>query len=447
MHIIINKPRTSFFLMILLLAGALHVQGQARPEKAHIAQGKTHPLRQLRSVTEIVGYDNLGMYVHETAGIMGLKQKHFLYFIDQKMNMVRSSEIPKTINGNRYSFEQIIQTNNHLYVLGTYMDKKNKESVLMGQPLSMRTLKPAGEPIVITSAHLNLRNEDERAFKVRLSRDNTKILVIAQTKGDHDKGVIIIHVLDSSLKPLWQHSYVTSRDADLFDLENVKVDNHGNVFILGIWSDKKSAITRKNEPNYYYKVIGIMDQGATISTNELRMDGKFLTDMQMEVSDQLKVICLGFYSQEGTVSISGTYYIKLDPRTNEVVSKSHKAFGLDFITQGMGDFQEGRTIKKVEKGKDVQIIQFDLNDLVITRDGAAFLIGEQFFTRLHTSSPTNGAQSSYLSYHYKDIMVVKASASGEIEWITKIVKNQSLPYLDLPLSYSHILVDDQLYLI
>ncbi|MBX9851996.1 MAG: hypothetical protein K2X86_09580 [Cytophagaceae bacterium] len=84
--------------------------------------------------------------------------------------------------------------------------------------------------------------------------------------------------------------------------------------------------------------------------------------------------------------------------------------------------------KKAEKGKDIELYQFSLDDLVIRSDGGMVLTGEQYFVRVHTyttSNPNGGMSTTTVyKYHYNDIIVININPEGNIQWATKIPKTQ-----------------------
>lgn len=146
--------------------------------------------------------------------------------------------------------------------------------------------------------------------------------------------------------------------------------------------------------------------------------------MKIAVNDQRDLICAGFYSDMGTVSIKGSYFLKIDFDSKKEVSKSFKEFGMDFITQNLTERQEKRTQKKVDRGRNVELYEFDLDEIILKGDGGALLVGEQYFVREQRYRTANGTYVSNYYYYYNDIIVVNIDAEGTIEWAQKIKKQQ-----------------------
>ena len=121
--------------------------------------------------------------------------------------------------------------------------------------------------------------------------------------------------------------------------------------------------------------------------------------MKIAINQVGDIICGGFYSDNGTSSINGSYFLKIDQNTTSITSKSFKEFGIDFITQNMTDKKQKESSKNEKtKGKDVELYEYDLEDIVLRDDGGAILIGEQYFVREVTTTDFQG--NINISYHY-----------------------------------------------
>ena len=94
--------------------------------------------------------------------------------------------------------------------------------------------------------------------------------------------------------------------------------------------------------------------------------------MQIEILDDNRLVCAGFYSNKGTYSVKGTYFLSIDAATKEIKTKSFKEFSLDFIIQSMSDRQANRTVRKMDNGSEPELYEYDLDKLLIGKDGSAF---------------------------------------------------------------------------
>jgi hypothetical protein len=200
------------------------------------------------------------------------------------------------------------------------------------------------------------------------------------------------------------------------------------VHLLGQLFKQKRKKKRRGKPNYHYQILSYSNNGEDLKEYPIKIKGKFITDMQIAINHDQDIVCGGFYSSKGTTSIDGSYFLKINGETKEIMSKEFQKFSLDFITQNMSDKQKRRTKKKVRKGKDVELYKYDLDRIILRADGGALLIGEQFYiqTNTTTSYNSNGGMttSTMRHYYFNDIIVINMSPSGKIEWTEKIAKRQ-----------------------
>lgn len=157
----------------------------------------------------------------------------------------------------------------------------------------------------------------------------------------------------------------------------------------------------------------------------IRLPGKFLTDMQIVVNGRQDVIGGGFYAEEGSYEVEGSYFFTIDGKNHEVVSTSVKEFDKAFINPVIPASHiknnSGRS------SNDIRQYGFSLNDMVLRADGSAVLVGEQFLVSSRTEfrQGWRGARTQTRYYYdYTDIILVNAGANGKISWTDKISKFQ-----------------------
>jgi hypothetical protein len=141
------------------------------------------------------------------------------------------------------------------------------------------------------------------------------------------------------------------------------------------------------------------------------------------------VYCAGFYSEKGTWSIRGTFFLRIDRATKTIVRQSFKEFDTDFITAYMTDKEEQKATKKAErKGESLEMYEYEMRDNIKREDGGAVVVAEQYYMWVETIRTTNanGSVSTRTVYHYvyNDIIVVSIAPSGDIEWNAKVPKRQ-----------------------
>jgi hypothetical protein len=185
--------------------------------------------------------------------------------------------------------------------------------------------------------------------------------------------------------------------------------------------------------------LSFLENGGLLKDNILQLDASFITDCTIGITADQQLLTTGFYSKLGMSSIDGAYSMLIDLKTQKVLGSNVKEFDKEFIQMGMTDREKKKSDKKEDKGKDLEMPEFQLDHLILMPDGGWVLLAEQFYITVKTittTSPNGGTSTRTVTYyHYDDIIAVKMNAKGEIEWNTKITKNQrATGYLSI-LSY------------
>jgi hypothetical protein len=171
----------------------------------------------------------------------------------------------------------------------------------------------------------------------------------------------------------------------------------------------------------------------------------------MVVNDDKDIICAGFYSDGDSDSMKGTYFIKIDHETKEIITESYKKFGSNFITQYMKKGAKKNTKKRMARGKNIELYHYDLKDIVLKEDGGAVLIGEYYnvIAKTTVSSSGNGTFSTQTTYYYyhNNIIVINISSKGEILWTQKVPKRQVTNGPKYFVSYASMVTDHKIYLL
>lgn len=412
-------------LMLFCISGAF-----AQKLAPNVKWGKEFGAPRRSSLNDIVGWDGTGIYaIKERYGFAG-SRKYTLEHYDNNFMPTRSFDLDIEENGKDCNVELIIQLRGKLYLFSSFPNAKTKKNVLSVQQINKKTLQPEVQKTKIAEIDFaGEKKSNSGEFNLRVSRDSSKVMVFYKKPYDNDEPEAFgFYVLTDDMKPLWNKEVTVPFENELFDVESFRVDNGGDAYILGLVYKEKRKSKRKGKPNYEYHVFSYKDNGATLKDYPVSLPDRFLTDMQIEILGNKDIICAGFYSNLGTFSVNGTYFLTVDARSGNVKTKSFKEFGIDFLTQNMTEREQKKAEKREAKGAENELYEYDLDKLLVGKDGSAMLIGEQYYMYTTTSYQTTstGMTQSYTTYHYiyNDIITVKINPSGQIEWAEKIPKRQ-----------------------
>lgn len=440
-----------FFLIVT------SVSGQKKSDKVEILWGKEFKESRRSTLSDIVGHDQTGIYVlrEKARGTFyGTEPNRILEHYNNKMARTKSVMLKLKAYDKDTKFEFMLSLHGELYLFTSFRNQKLKQNFLFRQHVNKNTLMPDKELKKIAEIDYSGRGKKNAGvFNVSMSRDSSKVLIyydLPYNKGEPEQYGFC--VLDNDLNELWTKEVTLPYNDELFDIEDYKVSNNGDVYLLGALYKDKHKEKRNGVPNYHYEILGYTQQGAMQKEYPVQVKGRFLTDMKIAINDHQDIVCGGFYSEEGSFSIKGSYFLRIDGLTEMIVSQNYNEFGMDFITQNLTSRQERKKRRKDARGKNVELYKYHLDDVILRNDGGAVLVGEQFFVETVTTTvPTgNGGVSTTVNYYYyfNDIIVINVAPDGRIAWTEKIPKRQvSTNDGGFYSSYAHFVKKDKLYFI
>jgi hypothetical protein len=401
----------------------------AQPYQLTTRWGDEIKANRRTTLNDIIGSDETGFYAIRTRASF-LDFTFTLEHYGNDLRPINSVELELVTNGRQRLGEFTLFANNEIYIFSSYADPQTRINDLYVQQVNKKTLQ-LSPPVSIAKIDFHgQKRRNDGAFEFRQSRDKSKLLIYSKLpyeKNEPEKFELL--VLDKDMSPLWQRQITIPYKDQLFDLESMRVSNDGEVHLLGlVYKDKRTEI-RKGEANYSFELLSYYDKGSREARTPLSLAGKFITDMQIGILDNKDIVCAGFYSETGTLTIKGTYFLKLDANTRAVIVNSSKEFELNFITQNLTEREAKKVGRRAANDKDTELFQFRLDQLVVDNVGGVFLVGEQFFVRQVVTTmrnPTTGAITTRTDnyYYYNDIIAIRISAEGEILWSQKIPKRQ-----------------------
>ena len=440
--------------IIVLLTIGFNLLAQTRTKKVKVTFGDELKVKKRTTLADIVGKDASGYYALKIKvrafGNSDISLEHF----NNRMHLTQSVPLDLSYNKKTKEYESILNIDDKLYLFSSFRNDDKKKKFLFVQTINKKTLSPNNDLKKI--AEIDFSDKTKRNsgnFDYVVSRDSSKFLVYYNLPYDKGKPErFAFQVYDTKMNLLWEKELSLPYNDDLFDIEDYLIDNKGDVYLLGASFNEKRKTKRKGKPNYKYELLVYSDQAKQVEKHTISLDDKFITDMRVEILDNQNIACAGFYSDKGTFSIKGSYFMSLDADSKKIIKKSTNEFGIDFITQNMSKRKEKKAKKKAKKGNKEELFEYDLNKIVPKKNGGAYLIAEQYYYDSFTEIITNqqGITSRKTTYHYyyNDIIVINISAEGDIEWTEKIAKRQhTINDNGYYSSYALAYVDDKLYFI
>lgn len=404
----------------ILVAALLLISNFSFSQKASVKWGPELEGSRRGSISDYLGEDETGYYL--TAY---LKSDLLVEKLDRNLgnpNVYTFEEKDKETK-EKYELEARRYFAEKIWIFKSAIDKKTKTKTLYAQEVNKKTMAETGPLLTITEFQYEKRR-DKGFFQMVASPSDNHMMVIEGIPVEKEENEQFnVVMLDANMKPVWKKKIELPYQNTLFIRQEMKCDDQGNFYVLGKLYKDKLKTTVKGEVNFVYHLLAFNDNGNSKIDYEVQLKGNYITDITMSKNDKGEIVCAGFYSKRGVNSIDGAFYLNLDPTTKAVNVSNMKEFDLAFMTQYMTESQAKRAAKKEEKGKDLELAQYDLRNLIKRSDGGAILVGEQYYS-ITTTYRCGNSYCTTTTYYYNDIIVVNISPEGKIEWASKIPKIQ-----------------------
>lgn len=426
-----KKTKLSFYpvIIFLIMFCASNIFAQPTTKKLDV---KWSPIVKAKKadLDDVIGVDDKAIYtiLSQRKGMMGLKYDYYIEKYDHQMKPIKSEKVDLNHKGEDLNFAfSTMATNDDIYLFSTYLNTKTKVKYLFSQTLNKQTLK--GNNNIKKVAEIDFSDFSKYNpgnFSVTYSPDSSKIMIYYNTPYDkkaNEKFGFVIY--DAEMNELWASLKTLPIPDNLFIVEEYRVDNNGDVYVLGLVFNEQPKAKVKGEPNYNYRLIKYEFNTENEEEYPILVEGKFLTDLQFTINKEGDIICAGFYSNEKVYNISGAFYMKIDEETKNVLVSDFIDIDASLLTQNLNEKQSNKVEKREDKGKKVNLLQYNLDNLVVKDDGGITLVGENYYVivRQVYNAQSKSWRNVY-HYYYNQILVVDISDDGKIQWVKQVPKNQ-----------------------
>ncbi|HMG16871.1 MAG TPA: hypothetical protein VK590_15550, partial [Saprospiraceae bacterium] len=355
-------------------------------------------------------------------GLLSSTEKIIFEAYNPLYKLVKSKEYPLEYKNKSMEFEECFTLGGHMYLFSSFINIGEGKRFLFAQEVHQNTLIPEKKLIFIAETPYSISGVD-LGFKFEISADSSHLMVFEPKKAKKDEPAkYIIKVIDKDLNTDWEKDYSLPGKLNMHEVEASKLDNNGNAFLL-LNSTLDKSLNSPNDASY--KLITIKNRGTIVDEFPIDLQNLFINGISFKFLNDGKIISAGFYSERGMKSIKGVFYLTLDPETKSIIKQSTKAFDFNFVTSQLSTSRREKVRAAGRSNKDPELPKFNLDQLILRGDGGALLLAEQFeivsFNEYDNFS--NSITERYL-YRYDDIVAVSVNPRGEIDWATRIPKNQ-----------------------
>lgn len=365
--------------------------------------------------------DSSGIYVINYK-LKGTSLNEFYSFgldlLDHQLNKIKSTQLDLKYKNNKLEIDYSGSINNNWCIFSYYYNPKKNSCMLFNQSIDEESLQLNPDQRLLADVVLKKTLfETHFNYHMDVSDDGSKILFFTNEPNPikHNKEERFgFFVFDDNFNLLW--SKEDFYYSNLFAYEGFEVDNNGNIILHGKkYEDEKQMI---NGESYDFELIRLINNGSEINVLPIKFEGKNLYKMGCSYEKDLEIKCYGYYYDKINEE-SGIYVLKVDSEKNEITSKIFSKI-------------DDSSIKDLSDGEERPTLRFiNLKYKFPVKDGGFILIGEESLQFLYS--------------HFGDIIVIKSSAEGNVEWSQVIRKDQSVNDATAFASFAVISAKGKLY--
>lgn len=327
------------------------------------------------------------------------------------------AEGPNTL----YNIVKIKNSRNYRIFYNTF-DRKESQMKMISEEYSPEG--GLGKKVEMVTSKGGNRME-AGSFGFYFSQDSSKYLVVYYPQYKrYKKERFVFYAFNGQLEQTGEKEVTLPFNDSEFSIYSIRYSNDGKVYMLAKVSLTKEEIKEKGKraPRYYFKLL-TFDMNTSAGELEAQeidvdLDNIFINGLGIEIDDEY-LICTGYYGKENPDDISGMYYFLVDRVTGDQSDPSL----YDFDKQFIAEFYTAKQAEKADKkGKDLDIPEIVLRQIIPIPGNGAIVVGEQFYIVERCYMDSRGNMRCVYYYYYNDIVVTRVSDEGEIQWVKKIPK-------------------------
>lgn len=384
------------------------------------------------------------------------KVRYSLQKYNDKLKKSSTIDLYKLLKGKQEIIEEVFWFENKLLMLTQNLNRSEKKYQLSIRKLSTDKLSLEGDKQVIKEIGYDW-TLGKPSLDYRISKDSTKLMLFYNlpNKRNNDEKVGYT-ILNKNLKKLNERTLTIPVKDRFFEIEGYEVANSGEVVIWGQqFFNSNKTLTITGKPNYQTCIFYTHPEKQDTLNGVVLKDAElFINQMNISFTNNNQLIGVGYFSEEDTESLKGTIYIKVNKKTASLKVEQKSELSIDAIVEGLNETESKRLKKRNASGKNTELSNFIIDQLLLREDGGAILIAEEYFESNYSRGGTGfyagpfgtNQRETVTNYHHNDILIINLNPDGSIGWSKKITKKQNSTDGGYYSSYMPAIIHDKLYL-
>lgn len=371
-------------------------------------------------IVKIIGETNDKVYA------LGLKGNDYYLkiFTSKEMKLISNKPIVlPEIKDKDVDFEEITMLGNHLYVIGSVYQSKEKIFKLVGIEIS-EDGKLSNKMLPMFEAEV-AKKSARGDFYFKKSADESQLIAMhASLFNKEDAMKYDLKLFDANLNQLFANSEKVSFDDSKKDFEftisDFDVNYKGDAFLVvneSYRDSKKKEQIEKFQVHAFKKANGYKKE-----VIDINIKGKEIINCSLLSTSNDKVQLVGFYSSvrengKANKELKGIYNATININTN--VNDNLKFNEFDYATKVklLGE-------RKAKKGKDLKPY-YKIHTIIEKNDGGLIVLSEERFTYVGKTQGIGPIGLTPITYYTNEIIVTSLRPDGSAEWSNVVAKDQN----------------------
>tara|TARA_B110000046_G_C13021939_1_gene411722 strand:- start:869 stop:2491 length:1623 start_codon:yes stop_codon:yes gene_type:complete len=382
-----------------------------------IENGSQFKVTSLESIKTIIDVQEDQSSFLTSAGLLGKKFR--VLNLDSSLDIKSKFEIetPK-IDKKKVKFLNAKKFGNSTYFFSHYFDRKANTYSLYASELDPNTGKFLKNYEAVTATDGKF-GAFRSPFSTYTSIDSTKMLVLTTYPTKRKENVRYgLTVLNPDMSTVWSKD-IDFNEADKdFTLTDVEIDRQGNIHMIATLKMTRDEKKEKDaKSRYYTNIYSYYHETGELKQYEIGFSKYIIRTIDLDVNDKDELIGMGFYSDKTFQLVDnykGFFFLKIDPKTREVVESNVSPFSEELIEELAGK-------RKAKKGKFPPYV---VRKSIPLDNGGYCVVAEHYVYTYNTTTSSSGAQQTSETWLFGNVVVMQMSPEGKMETASVIKKRQ-----------------------
>jgi hypothetical protein len=413
----ITKSTYLYLLFLLVIVSKLGTSQIGKPQNLEVFTGPDFKNERKEPVNQIIGKDQNGTLV---MGYNGDQLVLYNYSSDLQLQNKKTAKL--VFEGKKLDFHQVVKMEMNYFLITSYLDKKNRQVTLYGHKLNRQSLIFEGAKEITAHSYEDFNRKESPIYSCVASKDGKHLICVTSLPSHLSHTYLFdVLVINKDMELVWSKTSLKIKSMQPQQvLHDVQVGPDGSVYVLAKIYDLKKGLKGLN---YRFELQVYSEEAEKPFIFKTNLDSNIISDLKFELFENGTVYFIGFCANKEGLQ-TGILCFLLGGETFELKNKTKIDFPSDFIFQHGSEKERRRAFKKTKQGKDVGFYSFEVDDLIAHENGSVTMLAEQYSYYQNCYTDGTGSIRCTDNYIYGNIITVKFSQIGVVEWMDLVPKYQ-----------------------